>query len=276
MKKFGKTFVIVILLPLLYLLVSGISKVCFVLYCAMKNKAILSNLNTDNLTNLVVPDIYSITLIADIVMLLLLFLFFIPTKESLLTRCNLKKCDLKKLLYVILFVIGFTMFNFKFISVVQNYFPSYESVEQTLSGSDISIFKIITLVLLVPIFEEILFRGVIFSWLRKNFNIVLAVIVQALVFAIIHGNITQGIYTFLFGIILALINIYTDSLYGNIVAHCTFNLFGALLIPLLGTKINIILYILIALTLCIIGIVRMIGLSKSTPISLTTESFKND
>lgn len=262
MKKLGKFIVIVVLLPLLYFFISAIASGIFMAVYSVANKISLTSIDPNKLQSLITPYIYTITLIGDIVMLLLLILFFLRTKESLLKRCNLKKCSLKKVIYISFFAMGFAMLNSIFVNLVSDYFSSYRVVSNALSAANTSIIQTIVIVIIIPIFEEMFFRGVIFSWLKKNFNIAFAIIVQALVFAIMHGNILQGIYAFVLGIILALINIYTESLYGNIVAHCLFNLFGSVLVPLFLSKINIVVYLVIAIVLCFVGIVKVISSKK--------------
>lgn len=267
MKKLGKFIVIVVLLPLLYFFISAIASGMFMAGYSVANKISLTSIDPNKLQSLITPYIYIITLIGDIVMLLLLILFFLPTNESLLKRCNFKKCSLKKILYISLFAMGFAMLNSIFINLVSEYFSSYRMVSNALSAANTSIPQMVIIVIIIPIFEEIFFRGVIFSWLRKNFNIVFAIIVQALVFGIMHGNILQGIYAFVIGIILALMNMYTDSLYGNIVTHCLFNLFGSVLVPFFLCKINIVVYILIALVLCTLGIYKILSSKRIQPMA---------
>lgn len=60
-----------------------------------------------------------------------------------------------------------------------------------------SVFQLVIVILLIPIYEEMIFRYVIFGYLKENYNIVCAVIGKALVFGFFHLNIVQGIYTFL-------------------------------------------------------------------------------
>ncbi|GKX68286.1 CPBP family intramembrane glutamic endopeptidase [Inconstantimicrobium mannanitabidum] len=268
MKKLGKFIVIVVLLPLLYLFISAIVGGMFMAGYSVANEISLKSIDPSKLQSLITPYIYIITLMGDIVMLLLLILFFLPTKESLLKRCNFKKCSLKKVIYISLFVMGFAMLNSIFVGLVSDYFSSYRMVSNALSAANTSIIQTIVIVIIIPIFEEMFFRGVIFSWLKKNFNIVFAIIVQALIFGIMHGNILQGVYAFVSGIIFALINIYTDSLYGNIVAHCLFNLFESVIVPLFLSRINIVVYSVIAIVLCFIGIVKVVSLKKMDSINI--------
>ena len=45
---------------------------------------------------------------------------------------------------------------------------------------------LVTVGLLVPLAEEVIFRGVLYSWLRR-WGVALAVVVSALVFGLFHG-----------------------------------------------------------------------------------------
>lgn len=54
-----------------------------------------------------------------------------------------------------------------------------------------------------PIAEELLFRGVIFAYMRRFLNIRLAVVLSALVFGVYHGNAVQGGYAFIMGCLIA-------------------------------------------------------------------------
>ena len=103
--------------------------------------------------------------------------------------------------------------------------------------------------------EEIVFRGCIFSVLKRNMNIVIALIIQALIFAIVHENIVQSSYVFFLGLVLGFVFIYTGSLLGNIICHITFNLFGMVLLPLLASLYyNPIIYIIIGVILIIFSL----------------------
>lgn len=84
-----------------------------------------------------------------------------------------------------------------------------------------------------PFVEEMFFRGVVFTWWREKTNLVVAVIVSAAAFTLIHfyfliipgvaGWIASG-QVFLFGVLAALLVIWTRSLWPSIVAYSTFNL----------------------------------------------------
>lgn len=76
-----------------------------------------------------------------------------------------------------------------------------------------------------PIFEELLFRGVVlraFSRVNVNFGIIMS----AFLFAIFHGNIPQAINAFFVGIVLAYVAVKTGSVILCIILHFCANLNG--------------------------------------------------
>lgn len=62
-----------------------------------------------------------------------------------------------------------------------------------------------------PFAEEVVFRGIIYNRIRRNCSITAAVFLSALLFGLYHGNIVQGAYGFLMGILIA----YTYERYGR-------------------------------------------------------------
>lgn len=139
--------------------------------------------------------------------------------------------------------------------------PGYSEVANQLSTTRESIIQLIITIVLIPIYEEIFYRGIIFGYLRKNFNIVLAILFQSLIFGLMHLNLVQGIYTFILGIVLALVYIYTDSILGNITIHIIFNLLGLLVIPKLLMKFPIlsIVLLIIGIVFSVFSIIKIIG-----------------
>lgn len=142
---------------------------------------------------------------------------------------KLKRIKLKDILYIILMGIALSIVLSILIDFLTQLFPSYEEVSNRITSQTSSILNIMCIVVLVPIYEEIIFRGIIFNHLKENYKIGIAIVAQALVFGIEHGNIVQSIYTFILGIVLALIYMYFNSIYANIMLHMIFNLFGGVI-----------------------------------------------
>jgi membrane protease YdiL (CAAX protease family) len=77
----------------------------------------------------------------------------------------------------------------------------------------------ITLVLIAPFAEELLFRGYLFGKLRKYIPIWTAVVVISMVFGAFHGAWNLAIDTFALSVILCLLRITTDSIWSSIMLH---------------------------------------------------------
>ncbi len=76
---------------------------------------------------------------------------------------------------------------------------------------------------LVPaVMEELLMRGVVLSTLRPLGNAT-AVVISALMFGLLHGNLAQAPYACLMGLILGGIYVHTDSLRPAIAIHALAN-----------------------------------------------------
>ncbi len=86
-----------------------------------------------------------------------------------------------------------------------------------------------------PIVEELTYRGLGFSALRTYYGAVVAVVVSALAFGLSHGLLVALPVLTLFGVVLALVRLRTESIYPAIILHAVFNgiaLIGAVTIGL--------------------------------------------
>ncbi|MGH4117915.1 CPBP family intramembrane glutamic endopeptidase [Clostridium sp.] len=86
------------------------------------------------------------------------------------------------------------------------------------------ILLILSLVVIAPIYEEIVFRGILLRGMANKINPNIALVVSALFFAVVHLNIAQGINAFLLGLITGFIYLKTESIYLSIFAHFVNNL----------------------------------------------------
>jgi len=79
----------------------------------------------------------------------------------------------------------------------------------------------------VPIVEEIIFRGILFKWIRYRLDLFYSSILSSLIFTMVHppgaGNPLQ---IFIIGLILAWLYEKTGSLWPSIALHCCNNFVG--------------------------------------------------
>lgn len=83
----------------------------------------------------------------------------------------------------------------------------------------------IGVVICAPIIEELLFRGVLLTPLMK-YGAWFAAFTTGILFGAFHQNHQQFLYTTVFGIILAFINIKAASIVPSIIIHVSLNLFS--------------------------------------------------
>ena len=89
----------------------------------------------------------------------------------------------------------------------------YLQMMQTIGLGDMTFLVILASVILAPIGEELLCRGIMLKLAEKVTNrFWLANILQALAFGVIHGNLVQGSYAFILGLVLG----YVYGKYRNI------------------------------------------------------------
>lgn len=87
-------------------------------------------------------------------------------------------------------------------------------------GSMIFVYAIAT-----PIMEEIVYRGIILTYLRR-FGDRFALIAQAVLFSLCHRNPVQSISTFFFALVLGYIVLTTGNIWAGVLAHFFNNLFA--------------------------------------------------
>lgn len=78
--------------------------------------------------------------------------------------------------------------------------------------------------LLIPVAEELIFRGVVFKRLKLYIGAVPAIIFSALIFGIMHVNLVQCLYAAVLGLGLALLYEKTNLFCIPVIGHIAANL----------------------------------------------------
>lgn len=99
--------------------------------------------------------------------------------------------------------------------------------------SEYSLLWAVATLILPPIVEEVIFRGLILQYLGKaGASFIVANLIQAVLFGIFHMNLVQGIYTALLGFLLGYLAYRYDSIFVPMILHAIYNLFGTVLVDL--------------------------------------------
>lgn len=131
--------------------------------------------------------------------------------------------DKKIVIYSILFFIGIYFASSFIAGLLENIIPSDETVNAALTHGFNSPFGIFALVVLAPVFEESLFRGVMLRGFLKNYSIAKSLIITSLLFGLLHFNSVQSITAAILGLALGWVFIKTGSLWVCILLHALNN-----------------------------------------------------
>lgn len=98
--------------------------------------------------------------------------------------------------------------------------------------------NILTIAILAPILEELLFRKLIIDKFSR-YGEGVAILVSALMFGLYHGNIVQFIYATVLGLVFGYVYAKSRNIIFTIIMHMVVNLFSGVLINWMASATNI-------------------------------------
>lgn len=106
----------------------------------------------------------------------------------------------------------------------------YSRLVETVGIGQTNMTSLLATVILAPVVEEIMFRGVTMRLARKaGAGFIIANLIQAVAFGIYHLNWIQGVYAMFLGLVLGYMAYRYDSIYPSILLHLAYN-FSATLV----------------------------------------------
>jgi len=107
---------------------------------------------------------------------------------------------------------------------------SFESAEEQkeqlgslgIQNSIQSIIYVLSVAIITPIKEEILFRGILYRFLEKKYNFLVGIIISSFIFGILHGGLL--ITATIMGMVFAMLYKKTQSIIPSIILHIVWNL----------------------------------------------------
>ncbi|MDQ3985846.1 MAG: CPBP family intramembrane metalloprotease [Actinomycetota bacterium] len=97
------------------------------------------------------------------------------------------------------------------------------AIDNAVLGPGDLIWLLLGVAVLGPIVEELLFRGILYQYLRSKRSVVVAVLISSIVFSVTHFIPTLLPALFVMGVFLALAMQIWDSIYPAIVLHMFYN-----------------------------------------------------
>lgn len=268
-KKSVTTLIWRIIYPILiYLTITIIVQIViyniFAYQISLANPGITSDMLTDMLESKVTKSAMMLNVIAGVIIIPILNIILKQDEKS---RED-KHIIVKKADYIYPFLAGiFMCFGCNWLidmSGIINIFTGFNEVADSLYGGTI-IFEFIAMVIIAPLLEEILFRGIIFARLREYMSYKMAIVISALIFGIIHGNVVQGVYAFIIGICLAYIYEQYNNLLAAVIFHMSANLMSVIMTecePVVRFISKALVYNITGVVCLVIGIIMLISINR--------------
>lgn len=176
----------------------------------------------ETITNKVASATPTIIMCAAIMVIIVFTLIHTSKKRNNITRAyRFNKISSPHLLYTIIlgcFVcflsIGFSgLFNLGTLDP-----EATETLNNLVMNNSIWV-TLLSVGIIVPISEEIIFRGSVFKNLSEHFNIKWVIVIQAVIFSVYHFNLVQALPTLIIGLVIGFAVYYTNSIISGIIIH---------------------------------------------------------
>lgn len=124
------------------------------------------------------------------------------------------------------------------VLVVAMYMVSGFFEKNAVRSAEFSALSVVSLGILHPVLEELIFRKLFYGELRKM-NRFFGVVAQAVMFAIVHNSVDGMVYALLSGALLAILVETTGSLWTSVAVHIFVNMRSLLCLTVLANHINL-------------------------------------
>lgn len=119
--------------------------------------------------------------------------------------------------------------------------------------------------ILFPIVEELVFRLLIFGFLRKKTSFIISALISSSIFGIMHGSVIQFVFAFFAGLMFCYIYDKYKTILYTMISHICVNLANMLIYPKIVAKGNkaVGLFILISLAIFMASFYELIVRSNN-------------
>lgn len=192
--------------------------------------------------SIVLEDIFPITIPTEVIFIgLLLYIVYKLRDCKDAFKMGVSKVFtnslLKSIVLVVIFNIFFSYGMIYLTNILIGVFPQLNSIVYTTMASNttlIFIGSLISSIIIAPLFEELIFRGIILNKLSDRFTIHTAVLVSSILFGICHSF--GGMFSaFVFGVCMSILYLKTLNIMVPIIAHGLNNLFSEIIV---GVDVN--------------------------------------
>ena len=162
-------------------------------------------------------------IISGILTIGLLWLIFVCRKKKFTQEICLRKLQPARIAPIMLMGLSLNVVTGLVLSFIPEEWMSAYEETSSMVMSDNVVLLLIGTTIMAPVIEEIIFRGLAYTRMKKGMPTAVAVILSSAVFGVAHGQWVWMLYAFAFGLVLVWVFERSKSLLGNILLHLSYN-----------------------------------------------------
>lgn len=168
-------------------------------------------------------NIFLILLVSQVILVLPSIIYLASHRINPFEAIRFKKVRISNVILIVIFSYAI-MPLMNFINAISMLFVKNETsdIMFTLVRDNGFLISLFMVALIPSVFEEIVYRGVIYNTYSKV-SPLKGIILSGFLFGIIHGNLNQFSYAFTMGIVFALLIEATDSILSTMIVHFIIN-----------------------------------------------------
>ena len=198
--------------------------------------------------------------ICGILTLVVYWIFFAARRCHFGEETRLRRVNFPALLLMIPLGLCCYVFVVCILSLLpQSALSGYADSAEGLLGST-SLLTILCIAVIAPLAEEVIFRGLLYTRLKRGMGRALALPLTSLIFGVMHGQLVWAAYAFALSLLLCLVLDWYDSLWASVLLHLSFNAGQYLLPPFLEPlSVEILLLASVLLLIPLILLAHRVG-----------------
>lgn len=230
MKKPFKAFLSAILLVMLFITVQVIGSGIIGGFYGYKIAVSGGEFIQEDVANYMYSNVNLLVIINYTLLPLLTLMIFAIRKVKVREYIKTAKFDGKLIPVIACFALGTQLLSGILIQLLSLVLSTQNGMEamQNAIKSDNLLLGLISLSIFAPIVEEFFFRGVIFTKLKNHMNVKVALVIQALLFSLVHFNLAQMLPTIVLGLVTGILYLKYEDIKVPILLHMVYNTYAVI------------------------------------------------
>ncbi len=213
------------------LLVTAVYAIVAIIPVAMKYTAKYQNVFAPGVFDQYMEDVIQVVMdvampaviISGILTIGLLWLIFVCRKKKFAQEICLRKLQPARIVPIVLMGLSLNVVTGLVLSFIpEEWMGAYEESSSLVMGGS-TVAMVIGTTIMAPIVEEIIFRGLAYTRMKKGMPTAVAVLLSSALFGVAHGQWVWMLYAFAFGLVLVWVFERSKSLLANILLHFSYN-----------------------------------------------------